>query len=158
MKFTIDKQGKFTIRLAKGNLCGLSDGTAKLTLSYRFLVHGWELSLDSRVFLIDHHAADAAIQKWSKSGYWRGSCEQLARAIAETIQSVRDDMLLSFTVTLTGTSGASITYQGTPRQDYAKNKVARGEMLTTPTGKAGKTKPEPAPKIKSKPAPQSYSC
>lgn len=109
MKYLMRREGKFDIRLAQGNQCGMA---GDLDFRYEFFFEA--STLDNRSFLIDHHSVDNAIQSFSRAGVYRGSCEQLAVSLGVVIasrlrQDVTDGIL---TVKLSGSTVAGITVIG----------------------------------------------
>lgn len=113
MKFTIRREGEFELALAEGNKCGIS-GTHKF--GYEFWFSGDEL--DKRLFLVDHHEVDEAIQKWATAARYKGSCEQVVVAIGEIVlDHVQHDLTKAMswlTVKLRGSFAANVQVEGRP--------------------------------------------
>lgn len=79
-KFTMKRRGKFDIKLAEGNECGLP---GLWDFRYEWVVISTKL--DERAFVVDHHHVHHAIEQWAAAGQYRGSCERLAVALGEIV-------------------------------------------------------------------------
>lgn len=154
MHYTVKKSGKLTLRPAEGNLCGLSPTSKRaLPLEYEFEVSVYKL--DDRKFVIDHFEIEDKITAWSNAARYAGSCEQVAAELAKLIASrippeIRRDYS-PVTLTLRGTSGASITVVSDAEALIEFKTGLRAEPIKTAKGKeAAATIAEvvPAPKKK----------